>query len=163
MLNFLYVEVTLQKGILTSDQSVKPTDTQHLLDPASYYPYPYHPYPSCYPYPYLGFFKCKKGFTRIKYFLAPDHEHKKVFHNNPVVWFCNGKNVKDHLVTAKLPNAEITEKSESSGKGSCLVCNLIFNTDTFFTKTCDETFKTQSGKLYCNFLSISISLKKYVR
>ena len=62
MLNFLYVEVTLQKGILTSDQSVKPTDTQHLLDPAScypypYHPYPYHPYPSCYPYPYLGFFK----------------------------------------------------------------------------------------------------------
>ena len=45
--------------------------------------------------------------------LTPDKEHKKVFQGIPVIVFHNGKSLKDHLVKAKLPNVEITGRSES--------------------------------------------------
>ena len=64
--------------------------------------------------------------------------------------FRNGEGLKDHLVRAKLPNVEITGRSESCGKKNCLVCDFICNTDTFTTKACGETCKIQSGILNCN-------------
>ena len=56
--------------------------------------------------------------------LTPDKEHKKVFQDIPVAGFGNGKNLKDHLVRAKLPNVEITGRSESCGKGNCQFMTL---------------------------------------
>ena len=82
--------------------------------------------------------------------LTPEKVHKKVFQNIPVVGCQKGKSLKDHLVRAKLPNVEITERSESCGKGNCQVCDFISDTDTFSAKACNETFKTQSGVLNCN-------------
>ena len=76
--------------------------------------------------------------------LTPDQGNKTVFQDVSVVGFCNGKSLKNHLVRAKLPNVEITGKSEACGKGNCEVCDFICNTDTFTTKACGETFKIQS-------------------
>ena len=78
--------------------------------------------------------------------LTPDKEHKK---DIPVAGFRNGKSLKDHLVRAKLPNVNITGRSESCGKGNCQVCDFTCNTDTSTTKACGETFKIQSGILNC--------------
>ena len=74
----------------------------------------------------------------------------KAFQDIPVAGFCNGKSVKDHLIRAKLPNVEITGRSESCGKVNCQVCDFICDTDTFPTKVCDETFRIQSETLNCN-------------
>ena len=79
--------------------------------------------------------------------LTPDKEYKKVFQDNSVIEFRNGKSLKDYLVRAKLPNVEITGGSELCGKGNCQVCDFICDTDTFSTKACNETFKIQSGVL----------------
>ena len=91
--------------------------------------------------------------------LTPDQEHKKVFQDIPVVGFRNGKSLKDHLVRAKLPNAEIAGWSESCGKGNCQVCDYICDTDAFTTKACGETFKIQSGILNCNSQKVLYLLK----
>ena len=85
----------------------------------------------------------------LRILLTPDKEHKKVFQDIPVVGFRNGKSLKDHLVRAKLPNVDITGRSESCGKGNCHVCDFICNTGTFSTKACGKTFKIQSGVLNC--------------
>ena len=45
--------------------------------------------------------------------LTPAKEHKKVFQDIPVEGYHNEKSLKDHLVRAKLPNVEITGRSES--------------------------------------------------
>ena len=97
---------------------------------------------------------CYRVFQNVRYIvqelhipLTPDQEHKKVFQDILVVGFRNGKILKDHLVRAKLPNFEITGRSESCGKGNCQVCDFICDTDTFSTKACGETFKIQSGYL----------------
>ena len=91
--------------------------------------------------------------------LTPDKEHKKVFQEIPIVGFRNGKSLKDHLVRAKLPNVEITGRSESCGKRNCQVCDFICDTDTFSTKACGETFKIQSGVLNCNSQKVVYLLK----
>ena len=84
-------------------------------------------------------------------------EHQ-VFQDIPVVGFRNGKSLKDHLVQAKLPNAQIPGRSESCGKGNCQVCNYICDTGT--AKACSETFKIQSGVLNCNSQKV-VSLLKF--
>ena len=58
----------------------------------------------------------------------------------------------------KLPNVEITGRSESCGKGNCQVGDFICHTDTF-TKACAETFKSQSGILNCNSQKVVNLLK----
>ena len=72
--------------------------------------------------------------------LTPDKEHKKVLQDIPAIGFRNGKSLKDHLVRVKLPNVEITRKSESCGKGNCQVCDFICDTNTFSIKACGEPF-----------------------
>ena len=67
--------------------------------------------------------------------------------------------MKDHLVRAKLPNAEIKGMSESCGWGNCRVCDFICNTDTFSTKVCDKTFKSQSMTPNCNSQKVIYLLK----
>ena len=64
-----------------------------------------------------------------------------------------------HLVIEKLPNVKITERSESCGKGNWQVCDFICNTHTFSTKTCEGTFKIQSGIPNCNSWKVVYLLK----
>ena len=64
--------------------------------------------------------------------LTPDKEHKKYFQDIPVVGFRDGKSLKSHLARAKLPNVEITGRSESCWKRNHQICDFISNTDTFF-------------------------------
>ena len=91
--------------------------------------------------------------------LTPYKEHKKVLQDIPVAGFPNGKSLKDHLARAKLPNVEITRRSESCGKGNCQVFDFICDTDTFSTKACGETFKIQSRVLNCNSQKVVYLLK----
>ena len=55
---------------------------------------------------YLAFQNVRIILQELHILLTPDLEHKKVFQDIPVVGFCNGKSLKDHLVRAKLPNVE---------------------------------------------------------
>ena len=82
--------------------------------------------------------------------LTPGKEHKKVFQDIPVVAFRNGKSLKDDFDRTKLPNDEITGRSESCGKENCQVCNFICDTDSFCTKACCEILKIHKGVLNCN-------------
>ena len=88
--------------------------------------------------------------------LAPDEEHKNIFQDIPVVGFRNGKNLKDHLVRAKLQNIEVTGMPESCGKRNCQVCNFMCNAETFSTKACSES---QSKILNYNSLNVVYLLK----
>ena len=69
--------------------------------------------------------------------LTPDQE-PKVFQDIPVVGLRNHKSLKHNLVRVKLPNFEITGRSESCVERNCQVCDFVCNTDTFYTKTCGE-------------------------
>ena len=82
--------------------------------------------------------------------LAPDKEHKKVFPDVPVVGSCNGNSLKDYLVRAALPKTNESERCESCGKKTCLVCNSIITTTTFTTEAYGEIFTIQSGPLNFN-------------
>ena len=53
------------------------------------------------------------------------------------------------MLRSKLPNVELTGRSESCGKENCQVCDFICDADTFSAKACDETFEIQSGVLNC--------------
>ena len=90
---------------------------------------------------------------------TPDQEHKKVFQDIPVLGFRNGEGLKDTFVRAKLPNVEITGRSESCGKKNCQVCDFKCNTDTFTTKACGETCKIQSAILNCNSQKVAYLLR----
>ena len=63
------------------------------------------------------------------------------------------------MVRAKLPNVEITGRSESCGKRNCQVCDFTCNTDTSSIKACGEIFKIQSGVLNCNSQKVVYCLK----
>ena len=62
---------------------------------------------------YAAFQNVRNILQELHILLTPDQEHTKVFQDIPVVGFCNGKSLKDHLVKAKLPGVEITGRSES--------------------------------------------------
>ena len=82
--------------------------------------------------------------------LTPNKEHKKVFHDEPVVGFRNGKNLKDYLVRAKLPKLDEIGRCEPCGKKTCLVCDSISTTTTFTIEACQETLKIQKSHLNCD-------------
>ena len=90
---------------------------------------------------YPVFQKVRNILQELHILLTPDQEYKKFFQDSPVVGFHNGKSLKDHLARAKLPNVEISGRSESCGKGNCQVCDYICDTDTFTSKACGEIFK----------------------
>ena len=99
---------------------------------------------------YPAFQNTKTILEELQILLAPDKEHQKVFPKVPIVGFCNGKSLKDHLVRASLPILNQTLGSDSCGKRNCQVCQLIVNTETFSPITTDETFKINKGLLNCN-------------
>ena len=59
---------------------------------------------------YPAFRNARSIMEELHILLTPNKEHKKVFPDEPVVGFRNGKNLKDYLVRAKL------SKLEESGK-----------------------------------------------
>ena len=69
-------------------------------------------------------------------FLTPKKEHKKVFHNVPVIGFGNGKSLKDFLFKATLPKINGSGRCEPCGKKTCLVCDSISTATTFTTEAC---------------------------
>ena len=73
---------------------------------------------------YQVFQNVRNILQELNILLTPDQEHKKVFQDIPAVGFRNGKSLKYHLVRAKLPNVEITGRSESCGKGNCQFMTL---------------------------------------
>ena len=73
-----------------------------------------------------------------------------MFPNVPILEFCNGKNLKDHLVRASLPILNHTSGREPCGKRNCQVCKFTVNTDTFSPIITDETFEINKGSLKCN-------------
>ena len=86
----------------------------------------------------------------LQILLAPDKEHQKLFPNVPIVWFRNGKSLKDHTVRNSLPILNNILGSEPCGERNCHVCQFIVDTDTFSPITTDETFKINEGPLNCN-------------
>ena len=92
-------------------------------------------------------------------FLTPNKEHRKVFPDEPVVGFRNGKSLKDYLVRAKLSKLEESGKCEPCGKKSSLVCDSISTSTTFTTEACQETFKIQKGPLNCDSEKVLYLLK----
>ena len=109
---------------------------------------------------YYPFFQNVRNILqKLHILLTPDQEDKKLFQNIPIVWFRNGKSLKDHLVRAKLPHVEITGRSESCGKRNYQLCDFICDTDTLTTKACGEIFKIQSGILNCNSQKLLYLLK----
>ena len=62
---------------------------------------------------YLAFQNVRNILQELHIHLIQDQERKKNFQDIPVVGFRNGKSLKDHFVRAKLPNTEITGRSES--------------------------------------------------
>ena len=63
------------------------------------------------------------------------------------------------MVRAKLPNVEVTGRSELCGKENCQVCDVTCNTNFCATNSCGETFKIQSGILNCNSQKVAYLLK----
>ena len=57
----------------------------------------------------------------LQNFLAPDREHKRVFHEVPIVGFRNRKSLMDYLVRAALPRMDSAGGSEPCDKGTCQV------------------------------------------
>ena len=80
---------------------------------------------------YLVFQNVRNILLELHILLSPDQEHKTVFQDIPLVGFPYGKSLKDRLVGAKLPNVEITGRSETCGKENCQVCDIICDTDTY--------------------------------
>ena len=66
----------------------------------------------------------------LQILLAPDKEHQKVFPYVPIVGFCNGKSLKDHLLRASLPILNNTLGSETCLKINCQVCQFTLDIDT---------------------------------
>ena len=60
------------------------------------------------------------------------------------------------MVRRKLPNDEVTGRSETFGKRNY---DFRCDSDTFSTKACCERFKIQSGTLNCNSQKVRYLLK----
>ena len=86
--------------------------------------------------------------------LASDIELKIFFPEVLIVWFRNGKCLKDYLVRAALPKIDNFEGSEKCGKGTCQVCDYVTKTNIFTTKACGESGQgtVESEPLHCNSL-----------
>ena len=64
---------------------------------------------------YLAFQNVRARMEELHILLTPNKEHK-VFPNVPVIGFRNGKNLKDFLVRAKLPNLTAVADVNHMGK-----------------------------------------------
>ena len=73
-----------------------------------------------------------------------------MFPNFPIVEFCNGKSLKDHLVRPSLPILNHALGRELCGKRNWQVCQFIVNTYTFSPIITDETFEINKGLLNSN-------------
>ena len=79
---------------------------------------------------YPAFQNTKTILAELQILLAPDKEHQKMLPNVPIVGFCNGKNLKDHLGRASLPISNHTLGSEPYEKklpGLPIYCKHILS------------------------------------
>ena len=94
--------------------------------------------------------KIKTILEELQILLALDKEHHRVLPHVPIVGFCSGKSLKDHLVRASFPILSNTLGSEPCGKRNCQFRQFITNTDTFIPVATDKTFKISKDPLNCN-------------
>lgn len=88
-------------------------------------------------------------FLWICIFFLPDKKHKRASVGIPVASFF--KDLKDHLMRAKLTDVEKTGRLKPCTKGDCHVCGFKCNIGhhrlwfkRFWTKICGEPFKMQT-------------------
>ena len=70
----------------------------------------------------------------------------KLFPNETVLGFRNGKSHKDYLVRAKLLKLEDKERCKTCQEKNCLVCDSISATTTFLTEAYQESFQIKYQK-----------------
>ena len=73
--------------------------------------------------------------------LTPKNKHMKLFPNETVLGFRNGKSHKDYLVRAKLLKLEVKGRCKTCQEKNCLVCDSISATATFLTEAYQESFQ----------------------
>ena len=78
--------------------------------------------------------------------LIPNKKHMKLFPNETVLGFRNGKSHKDYLVRAKLLKLEDKGRCKTCQEKNCLVCDSISATTTFLTEAYQESFQIKYQK-----------------
>ena len=76
-------------------------------------------------------------------------EVKKTSIPSPMILFRNFCKISSYIVRAKLYPLERTVGSYECGKKRCEVCDMISETDTFFSTVTGESFEINS-KFNCN-------------
>ena len=104
---------------------------------------------------YLVFQNIRHFLQELHILLTPDQKHQIVFQDIPVTRLHSSKSLKDHLVTAKLPNVEITLRSKSCRTRNCQVFDFICNTDTFSPWACGKTLNIQINAPNSNFQKVT--------
>ena len=85
--------------------------------------------------------------------LLSNDDLKSVFEKTPMVIYRRAKNIKDHLVRAKLPN--ILEEHNKVGSSKCMkprcqTCKNVENSKEFSNKDGSKTFQIRKGPLNCS-------------
>ena len=110
----------------------------------------------------------KNVLSDIHLLLTLNEEHRRVFHNVPIVGFKRCKSLKDILVRARLPT-ENKGPGESCTCGErCGVCSFVKHSQMFTDKSGQTSYKIRGDKLHCNSKNVvymvqcKTCLKQYV-
>ena len=83
-----------------------------------------------------------------------NNDLKTVFQNPPKVVYKRAKNLKDHLVRAKLPNLSVEEHNKAGSfkcmKSRCQTCQNVKNETKFSNKDSSKIFEIRKGPLNCD-------------
>ena len=86
--------------------------------------------------------------------LMSNDDLKTVFQNPPKVVYRRAKNLKDHLVRAKLPNISVEEHNKAGSfkcmKSRCQTCQNVKNETKFSNKDSSKIFEIRKGPLNCD-------------
>ena len=86
--------------------------------------------------------------------LQTDDAHKRLFQEFPRVAFRRPKNIKDHLVRAKLYQLDEGSKGCSSDcikcRSDCQIGKFLQTTPTFSSQHSDKIYNIRVGPLHCN-------------
>ena len=95
--------------------------------------------------------KVKNVLSDIHLLLTPNEEHRRVFHNVPIVGFKRCKSLKDILVRARLPTENKGPgESCTCGGERCGVCSFVKRSQTFTDKSGQTSYEIRGDKLHCN-------------
>ena len=113
--------------------------------------------------------KVKNVLSDIHLLLTPNEEHRRVFHNVPIVGFKRCKSLKDILVRARLPTENKGPgESCTCGGERCGVCSFVKRSQTFTDKSGLTSYEIRGDKLHCNSKNVvymvqcKTCLKQYV-